>query len=176
MSYSYYNIAVGCFRRDDISGSMRNLILCMESGNMDEDILNLAGVCSYFLCNFSEAHSYFKKSISLKSRENDALNYLSVMESQKFSEILFIYNKGLEYFNSNDFKEALNIFTEVNKRDKEFIEPYILIGLCNFMLNNFSRAETYWLMGIKRDSGNLLLLRYLIELDMFRRKLNNIKR
>lgn len=165
ISKKYYNDSLELVKDNKISVAVKKLEKALKYYCRNVDILNLMGLCKYKLCDFAEASFYWHKSLEYRSDNNRASYYLSILEGKEFEEILEIYNKGIAKYNEGNYKEAIKIIKVINKKDEEWIEPYIIIGLSYYNLKKYSDAKRYLEKGIKKDIGNNKYLSYILKCD-----------
>ena len=127
MSFIYYNKALDLINENNISGAKENLEKAIEIYLKDIDILNLLGLCEYYLCNFNKANYYWNKSIRLNSNCNSAYNYLDELKTQKFNNFMDRYNIGLDYFEREKYVESIEVFESILELNNCFIEIYEIL-------------------------------------------------
>ena len=158
LSYKYYNEALKNIKSNNISNARDNLYKAIKLYNEDIDILNLLGSCEYLLCNFDKSKYYWQKSLKYNKENKKAEKYLQNLESDEFKSLLKKYNKGIKCIKNNDFKNAIELLTQVINIDNNIIEPYYLIGLCLVENKEYGKALKYFKIAREKDIGNPLYL------------------
>lgn len=172
ISFLYYNKALDLINENNISAAKKNLEKAAEIYLKDIDILNLLGLCEYYLCNFNKANYYWNKSIRLNSNCNSAYNYLDELKTQKFNDFMDRYNIGLDYFEIEKYVESIEVFESILELNSCFIEIYEILIVSYLELDDINNASKYIKLLSEVDSGNESILNYKYELS---KKANKIQ-
>ncbi|WP_294342146.1 tetratricopeptide repeat protein [uncultured Clostridium sp.] len=164
ISNKYYNDSLKLVKDNKVSAAINNLEKALKYYCRDIDTLNLMGLCKYKLCDFQGANFYWRKSLEYRPYNNRAQYYLDILEGEEFKEILEIYNEGIVNFNSGKYKESIQVMKDINKINKEWIEPYIMLGLAYYNIKDYSCAKRYLEEGINKDIGNNKYLSWLLKI------------
>lgn len=163
ISNKYYNDSLNLVKDNKISTAIKNLEKALKYYCKDVDTLNLMGLCKYKLCDFAGACFYWHKSLEYRPDNNRAQYYLDIIEGEEFTKLLETYNEGISRYNKGDYEESIKIIKDINKKNEEWIEPYIILGLSYYNLEDYSCAKRYLEAGINKDIGNNKYLPYLLE-------------
>lgn len=172
ISFLYYNKALDLINENNISAAKKNLEKAAEIYLKDIDILNLLGLCEYYLCNFNKANYYWNKSIRLNSNCNSAYNYLDELKTQKFNDFMDRYNIGLDYFEREKYVESIEVFESILELNSCFIEIYEILIISYLELDDINNASKYIKLLSEVDSGKESILNYKYELS---KKANKIQ-
>lgn len=163
LSNHYYNKALDCINKNKISEAISILAKSLNLYADNTDALNLMGLSYYKLCQFHKAYFYWDRSIEVREEDNCAVNYLNDLKGSSFESFLEEYNKAIEYLHSEDYIEAISILNRIIELNDELIEPYIIRGLCNIMLENYQQGKADIEHALSLDVGNVNYLNYLNE-------------
>lgn len=163
LSNKYYNDSLKLVQDNKISTAIKNLEKALKYYCRDVDTLNLMGLCKYKLCDFAGACFYWHKSLEYRPDNNRAQHYLDILEGEEFKEILEIYNEGISNYNKGNYEESIKILREINRKNEEWIEPYIILALSYYNIKDYSSAKVYLEEGISKDVGNNKYLSYLLK-------------
>lgn len=165
LSNHYYNQALDCINKNKFTEAVSILVKSLNLYSINIDSLNLIGLCHYKLCDFDKAYFYWERSIEIKQENNDAVNYLNELKGSKFESFLVEYNKAIEFLNTEDYIGAISIINRIIEFNNELIEPYIIKGLCNIMLENYDEGKADIEHALFLDVGNVKFLNYLNEVN-----------
>src|SRR3712207_9155317 len=98
-------------------------------------------------------------------KNNRAKEYLKILKSRKFSRVIRLYNEVLEEIKNSQYKEAIEKLNKIIHEEKNLLEPYIIIGLCYYMLGKYNNSKKYIEFALKIDKENEKCLLYLREID-----------
>ncbi|MTI69830.1 MAG: tetratricopeptide repeat protein [Firmicutes bacterium] len=178
----HYNIALNYFQNDNLTKAIETLNEGLNTESNNIEILNLLGLCYFKKCNFRSARNKWKRSMQIKKEDNKAKYYLERLNNKKFINMRKYYNLGVTKIDNQEYKEAIALFLEIIKRNKDLVEPYILVGLCNYKLKDYSQAIYYWEEAKSKDKGSLKIKSYIndaqismMEVKEENNKKNNIK-
>lgn len=163
LSNKYYNDSLKLVQDNKVSTAIKNLEKALKYYCRDIDTLNLMGLCKYKLCDFTGACFYWHKSLEYRPDNNRAQYYLDILEGEEFKEILEIYNEGISNYNKGNYKESIKIIKDINRKNEEWVEPYIILGLSYYNIKDYSCAKRYLEEGINKDIGNNKYLSYLLK-------------
>jgi|GEM_PF-1252217 len=158
----FYNNALSLIEVNNITNAVNELEKSVYLNPNDSDSLNVLGLCCYFLCDFNSAFLYWKRSSEINKSDNRSRLYLEFLQSNKFNNLVIQYNNGLEKINEEKIDEAISIFENISKGFPDLIEPYIILGLCHYYLQDTKKAFDYWQKARYRDRGNMKLNDYLL--------------
>ncbi len=161
LSKSYYNEALDLVNKKDITNAIKSLRVSIIFYAKDIDVLNLLGICYFQTCRFSYAYKVFKKSLTIEKSNNLARYYLETMDSDFFSEILRKYNKGIDYLKCKDYKKVRLYMLEVVRYNDSLIEPYKILGIIEYSLNNNEKALEYFKKANSKDMGDSEIYSYI---------------
>ena len=171
----YYNNALDLVKNNKVSLAVELLEKCLNYYAKDTQVLNLMGICQYVLCDFDKAYFYWCQSLMCGQETNRANYYLDILNSNDFQELIKNYNLAISNVNNLNYKEAIDILSKIIESNKELIEPYVIIGLCYYKINENKLAQTYIEYAINKDKGNSKYLIYLDEIKgITNRKSNGI--
>lgn len=140
-AYRYYNRALNLIDNSKVSLAKDELKKAVNAYPKDIDILNLMGVCEYYLCNFEEAYRYWTKSLKVTEQDNHAKEYIDFLASEEFDKLAINYNKVVEYVSQEKYKIAVHILKKIIRDYNELIEPYEILTMCYLKLNKVEEAE-----------------------------------
>ncbi|KOC40374.1 hypothetical protein ADU85_11150, partial [Clostridium botulinum] len=161
----YYNNALKFIHENKISKAVVYIKKSLKLYSKDFEVLNLMGICQYILCDFDKAYFYWNKSIECNDSDNRAKEYIKILKSRKFSRIIRLYNEALEEIKDSQYKEAIEKLEQIIDEEKNFLEPYIIIGLCYYMLEKYNTSKKYIEVALKIDKENEKCLLYLREIN-----------
>lgn len=160
-AYRLYNQALELIKESNLSDAVKQLKESIRLYSKDPEILNVLGLCSFSMCNFQEARYFWSKSMQISAEDNRAKVYLQTIDSNKFKEMINQYNHSLQKINNNQVEEAVLELQRITHHYSNLIEPYILLGLCNYHLGRYEEAEKNWLKAWSYDQGNIKVKTYL---------------
>ncbi|MCD3195567.1 tetratricopeptide repeat protein [Clostridium botulinum C] len=161
----YYNNALKFIHENNISKAVIYIKKSLKLYSKDFEVLNLMGICQYILCDFDKAYFYWNKSIECNDKDNRAKNYLKILKSRKFNRVIRLYNEALEEIKNSQYKEAIEKLNKIIHEEKNLLEPYIIIGLCYYMLGKYNNSKKYIEFALKIDKENEKCLLYLREIN-----------
>ncbi|KGM97624.1 hypothetical protein ADU90_00250 [Clostridium botulinum] len=161
----YYNNALKFIHENNISKAVVYIKKSLKLYSKDFEALNLMGICQYILCDFDKAYFYWNKSIECNDEDNRAKEYIKILKSRKFSRIIGLYNEALEEIKNSQYKEGIEKLDHIIDEEKNFLEPYIIIGLCYYMLGKYNISKKYIEDALKIDKKNEKCLLYLREIN-----------
>ncbi|KEI06690.1 hypothetical protein Z957_10755 [Clostridium sp. K25] len=161
----YYNNALKFIHENNISKAVIYIKKSLKLYSKDFEVLNLMGICQYILCDFDKAYFYWNKSIECNDKDNRAKNYLKILKSRKFNRVIRLYNEALEEIKNSQYKEAIEKLNKIIHEEKNLLEPYIIIGLCYYMLGKYNSSKKYIEFALKIDKENEKCLLYLREIN-----------
>ncbi|KEI12409.1 hypothetical protein Z959_04225 [Clostridium novyi B str. ATCC 27606] len=161
----YYNNALKFIHENNISKAVIYIKKSLKLYSKDFEVLNLMGICQYILCDFDKAYFYWNKSIECNDKNNRAKEYLKILKSRKFSRVIRLYNEVLEEIKNSQYKEAIEKLNKIIHEEKNLLEPYIIIGLCYYMLGKYNNSKKYIEFALKIDKENEKCLLYLREIN-----------
>lgn len=164
-SHIYYNYALQHMNDKQISKAHEILLKSINLYSKDIETLNLLGLACYLLCDFNNAKYYWNISKSIDSKNNRALSYLSELESDRFKLLIGKYNKAIDYIELLNYKEAIKELNSIVDDEEDLIEPYAIIGLCYFALDEYAVAKSYIEKALDKDNNNERYLQYLAEIN-----------
>ena len=176
MSFIYYNRALECIDKNNISGAKENLEKAIEIYLKDIDILNLLGICEYYLCDFNMANYYWNKSIRINNERNIAIDYIDKLKTDEFNSLINRYNEGLDYFNREKYEEAIEIFNGLLKSENKFIEIYEILVVAYLESGDTVSAQRYIELLSKMDTGNKSIEIYKDKLLEIKNKIKTIEK
>lgn len=175
MSFIYYNKALDYIDKNSISSAKEELEKAVKIYLKDIDILNLLGICEYYLCDFNMANYYWNKSIRIVREGNIASDYLDKLKTDEFSIFINKYNKGLDYFSNEKYVEAIEIFNGLLNYENKFIEIYEILIIAYLEMGDITNAQKYLELFSKFDVGNKRIEVYKKELGEKKVKINDKK-
>lgn len=176
MSFIYYNRALECIDKNNISGAKENLEKATEIYLKDIDILNLLGICEYYLCDFNMANYYWKKSIRINNERNIAIDYIDKLKTDEFKSFMNRYNEGLDYLNGEKYEDAIEIFNGLLKYENKFIEIYEIMIVAYLESGDTINAQRYIELLSKIDTGNKSIEIYKCKLLEIKNKFKPIEK
>lgn len=165
ISNIYYNNSLELVKSNKISKAVELIEKCLKYYAKDVQVLNLMGMCQYMLCDFDKAYFYWSKSLVCDTENNRAKYYLDVLNSDNFKMVIEKYNLAIDNVNNFRYKDAISVLEEIRQLNKELIEPYVIIGLCYYELNEYSLAKDYIEYALTLDKDNTKYLTYLNEIN-----------
>ncbi|WP_300276156.1 tetratricopeptide repeat protein [Peptacetobacter sp.] len=176
ISYLYYNKSLDFIKKNNISLAKENLDKAIKVYSKDIDILNLLGLCEYYLCNFNEANFYWKKSLEINKINNLAQKYIEEkLKTNKFSEIMEKYNIALDCFDNDRYEESINIFKNILKYEDKFIEVYEILVILYLKIDDIKNSKIMLEALEEIDKGNKKILFYKEEINKTENKIINKK-
>lgn len=157
--YEYKVKSINYIVNNNVTEAINTLLEGLKINNKDTELLNILGLLFYKKCRFNEAMEAFKKSIYLGD-DTRAKEYLDKMCSEDFENTLKAYNEGIEKINNLELEDALECFKNINEKNKELIEPYIIIAEIYIYKENYTEALKWIEELIKIDIGNEKIVRY----------------
>ena len=142
----------------------------------DIDILNLLGICEYYLCDFNMANYYWNKSIRINNERNIAIDYIDKLKTDEFNSLINRYNEGLDYFNREKYEEAIEIFNGLLKSENKFIEIYEILVVAYLESGDTVSAQRYIELLSKMDTGNKSIEIYKDKLLEIKNKIKTIEK
>lgn len=158
-AYRYYNRALNLIDNSKVSLAKDELKKAVNAYPKDIDILNLMGVCEYYLCNFEEAYRYWTKSLKVTEQDNHAKEYIDFLASEEFDKLAINYNKVVEYVSQEKYKSAVHILKKIIRDYNELIEPYEILTMCYLKLNKVEEAEKCLDELLRKDYENLYYMK-----------------
>lgn len=158
-AYRYYNRALNLIDNSKVSLAKDELKKAVNAYPKDIDILNLMGVCEYYLCNFEEAYRYWTKSLKVTEQDNHAKEYIDFLASEEFDKLAINYNKVVEYVSEEKYKSAVHILKKIIRDYNELIEPYEILTMCYLKLNKVEEAEKCLDELLSKDYENLYYMK-----------------
>lgn len=134
------------------------------------EIINLLGYCEYLFCNFEKAKYYWNKSISIKARDNQAVEYLLRYKDDTARDFQKLYKEAIRCEDQGDYTRAISILKGLFEREPEMVGLLLQIGHCHFLNGSLNDATEYMNKALKLDSSNEKALRYLDELSVLSTK------
>ena len=162
MAHVLYNKAYQSLEEHDISTAFKYLKQSLVYYADDIEALNLAGICSFLLCDFSAAHTYWKRSIEIDDQNNRAKKYIEYLISDSFKTLLNEYNLSIESISNKRYEEAIEHIEKIIEKEPDLVEPYIILGLCCYKLKDYNKAMKYWRNAGTRDTGNAKVKSYML--------------
>lgn len=159
--YTYFNKAVDLVNEDNLTEALAMLSQSLMFDSDDIDTLNLSGLCSYLLCKFEVANSYWLKSLSIEPDNNKALEYLKSIHNENFSHIINIYNEAITDISEGKYLDATTKLKHIVKERNSLIEPNIILGLCYIELKENAMAKQCFERAYELDKGNKRVKDYL---------------
>lgn len=132
----------------------------------DTEIMNLLGYCEYLFCNFDKAKYYWNKSISVKARDNKAVEYLLKYKADTAQDFQKLYKEAIRAEDQGDYTRAISVFKDLFEREPEMVGLLLHIGHCHFLNGRLDDAREYMNQALLLDSSNEKALRYLDELSV----------
>lgn len=176
MSFIYYNRALECIDKNNISGAKENLEKATEIYLKDTDILNLLGICEYYFCDFNMANYYWNKSIRINNERNIAIDYIDKLKTDEFKSFMNRYNEGLDYLNGEKYEDAIEIFNGLLKYENKFIEIYEIMIVAYLESGDTINAQRYIELLSKIDTGNKSIEIYKCKLLEIKNKFKPIEK
>lgn len=170
LSNVHYNRALEFMNNSEVSNALEELEFCLKCYSKDVQVLNLMGMCQYLLCNFDKAYFYWMKSKESEIKDNRAINYINVLQSNEFNSVIQKYNLALEEIEKGHYSESIKELKSVVKSNNELVEPYAIIGLCYWRLKKYELAEEYIKYALDRDKGNKKYLIYMNQVSTLKLK------
>ncbi|TCT16000.1 tetratricopeptide repeat protein [Natranaerovirga pectinivora] len=165
ISNIYYTKALELIKHNKISQAVDLIHICLKYCAKDVQALNLMGICQYMLCDFDKAYFYWSKSVAFDNENNRANYYLDTLNSDSFKKVIKKYNSAIDNINNFKYKDAISILKEIKKENEELIEPYVILGLCYYELNEYSKAKEHIQYALTMDKDNYKYLLYLNEIN-----------
>lgn len=132
----------------------------------DTEIMNLLGYCEYLFCNFDKAKYYWNKSISVKARDNKAVEYLLKYKADTAQDFQKLYKEAIRAEDQGDYTRAISVFKDLFEREPEMVGLLLHMGHCHFLNGSLDDAKEYMNKALLLDSSNEKALRYLDELSV----------
>ena len=145
----------------------RDILESSQSVNPeDTEIMNLLGYCEYLFCNFDKAKYYWNKSISVKARDNKAVEYLLKYKADTAQDFQKLYKEAIRAEDQGDYTRAISVFKDLFEREPEMVGLLLHMGHCHFLNGSLDDAKEYMNKALLLDSSNEKALRYLDELSV----------
>ena len=157
----YYNNALDLAADNNISKAVELLEKSLEYNDKDIEALNLLGIFNYMLCNFNKASLNWNKSLKYNNQNNRADYYIKSLNSDKFKSFIEYYNLSIKYIERFQYEDAIELLLEINKTNKDLIEPYALIGNCYYALQQYDLCKQYFDKALSKDVDNIKYLKHL---------------
>jgi tetratricopeptide (TPR) repeat protein len=165
----HYQKALELFKKNNVTEAVKELKLCLKFNPKDVLALNLLALGYYLKCRFDKAENYWRQSLAIKRKNNQAIDYLELITKKDFLELRQEYKEIL--FNDTVGKSEKIEFlkTIINKHD-ELIEPYLILGLLYKEDQNYQEALKYLYQAYDLDSGNKNIKDYIMECENIENK------
>lgn len=151
-------------KNNDITKAKDLLESTLAGSSEDIETMNLLGYTEYLLCNFEKAKYYWNKSISVKARDNKAVEYLLKYKDETAQDFQKLYKEAIRAEDQGDYTRAISVFKGLFEREPEMVGLLLHIGHCHFLNGSNEDAKEYMNKALELDSSNEKALRYLDEL------------
>jgi tetratricopeptide (TPR) repeat protein len=116
----------------------------VDIGKNKDIIINAGKNSNEYKRYYFEIESYLKDSCKSLNRAVGSNNEELENSLSADKEAIAWYNKGISFFEAENYKDALYYFEKAVKQDPKFAFAWDNIGICNRRLNNFDAAiEAY---------------------------------
>lgn len=160
----HYKKALNFIKKDNVTEAIKELKLCLKFNPKDVLALNLLGLGYYLKCRFNKAEKQWRKSLSLKKKNNQAADYLELITKNDFANLRQEYKEIL--FNDSAAKsKKINFLKDIIKKHDELIEPHLILGLLYKEDENYEQALKYLYQAYDLDSGNQNIKDYILEFE-----------
>jgi len=167
----HYQKALELFKKNNVTEAVKELKLCLKFNPKDVLALNLLALGYYLKCRFDKAENYWRQSLAVKRKNNQAIDYLELITKKDFLELRQEYKEIL--FNDTAGKgEKIEFLKNIINKHDELIEPYLILGLLYKEDQKYQEALEYLYQAYELDSGNKNIKDYIMECE---NKENNSK-
>jgi len=137
------DIAACIDRQTILYQSMMEISRSMKSGNLNIE-LNIDTDSPKYKEHYFRIEEWLTDSCASLKRIVDTNNKESEFSFSKDKKAIEQYNKGIDYLNTENYKDALGWFEKAVKTDPQFAFAWDNIGICNRRLGNLDAAlEAY---------------------------------
>ena len=161
---AHYKSALNSIKNNNVSKAIDELKLCLKFNSKSVSALNLLGLAYYLKCRFDKAEKTWRKSLSIKTDNNKARDYLELISKRDFKEIREEY-KNLIFNNEVEQKKKINFLKRLIEEYDELIEPYVILGLLYKKEENYEEALQYFYQAYDLDSGNQNIKNYIMQCE-----------
>lgn len=160
----HYQKALELFKKNNVTEAVKELKLCLKFNPKDVLALNLLALGYYLKCRFDKAENYWRQSLAVKRKNNQALDYLELITKKDFLEMRQEYKEIL--FNDTAAKsEKIEFLKNIINKHDELIEPYLILGLLYKEDQKYQEALEYLYQAYELDSGNKNIKDYIMECE-----------
>jgi tetratricopeptide (TPR) repeat protein len=157
----YYLQGAGLARQGKITTAISALETAVTLKRDSWQAWNLLGLCYYRQGKFQLSCSAWGKSLSVMSRENPALGYISDLETESFRKLIDRYNEALNLAKNGRYKRAGDILQRGWQKGPPFVSFANLLGLCRYGHGKRIDALKFWLYSLNLDRDNPDTIDYL---------------
>lgn len=158
----HYQKALNLIKKNNVTEAVKELKLCLKFNPQDLQALNLLALGYYLKCRFDKAEKFWRQSLTVKRKNNQAVDYLELITKKDFMELRQEYKKIL--FNDTAAKsKKINFLKDIIQKHDELIEPYLILGLLYKEDQNYQEALKYLYQAYDLDSGNKNIKDYIME-------------
>lgn len=161
---AHYKVAMNSIKNNNVSDAIDELKLCLKFNSKSVSALNLLGLAYYLKCRFDKAEKIWRKSLSLRTDNNKARDYLELITKQDFKEIRKEY-KNILFSDEADQKEKIRFLKRLIEEYDELIEPYVILGLLYKKEEDYEEALKYFYQAYDLDSGNQNIKNYIMQCE-----------
>lgn len=161
---SHYRVAMSLIKDNNVSEAIDELKLCLKFNSQSISALNLLGLAYYLKCRFDKAEKIWRKSLSIKTDNNKARDYLELITKKDFTEIRKEY-KNILFDDETDQHKKIKFLQSVITEYDELIEPYVILGLLYKKDANYDQALKYFYQAYDLDSGNQNIKSYILQCE-----------
>lgn len=161
---AHYKAAMNSIKNNNVSDAIDELKLCLKFNSKSVSALNLLGLAYYLKCRFDKAEKIWRKSLSLRTDNNKARDYLELITKQDFKEIRKEY-KNILFSDEVDQKEKIRFLKRLIEEYDELVEPYVILGLLYKKDGNYEEALKYFYQAYDLDSGNQNIKNYIMQCE-----------
>lgn len=158
------------FKQKDITKAKMLLEEGLRKNTEDTEAMNLLGHCAYLLCNFEGAKYYWQKSIAIKPKDNEAMEYMTKFKNETYENFQRIYKEALRLEDRGDYMKAMALHKSLLEREPQMVGLLLHIGHCHFLNGSIKEAKEYMEKALLMDESNEKALRYLDELSVLQKR------
>ncbi|WP_102399115.1 hypothetical protein [Haloimpatiens massiliensis] len=155
-SSKLYKRAVKTFEKGYIDKALNISKKSLKHNNKNSSTLNFMGLLYYFKGELGNAQKMW--SINYKYN-GDMVSKKYLQDSKDDKERLSLYIKGVKLYKDIKIKESLEIFTQCEKSDFNFINLNNYIAECYIKKGDYKESENHINKVLSIDKGNVVALK-----------------
>lgn len=160
-SDTYAGLGMAYQANNNLDKAIESYNKAIELNNSNSNAIYYLGTAFYAKNDYAKAHEYFEKAITLDPKNKDIIQALNDLKSAQVQPAL---DKGLKYYDSKQYKQALLSFNYSQKLDPDNGYPYYYKGLVYDALKQYRLAIENYAIAVKK-SGDLNVAYYSLAID-----------